>query len=176
MEATPWIKQWEPFNIVTVQILQDSRNVFFFHDIKHVDSPMHDAVEVLSNSKELPVLFHKGCVVGAKAIREYIGSTLLIAKTTHHDQILVALPLVNITGGIELDSETGEWLCPLCYSVVHIEQDDGDQMFDDDEDDGEVFENDSTFTSEGDRLITFTKEERLRIAELWASRICQSSS
>lgn len=74
--------------------------------------------------------------------------------------------LSNIMGGIELDSETGEWLCPLCYSVVHIEQDDEDQMFDDDEDDGEAFENDSTFTAEGDRLITFTEEERLRITRV----------
>ena len=136
---------------------QDSGVVFFFHDIKHVDSPMHDAVEVLSNSKELPVLFHKVCVVGAKAIREYIGSTL-IAKNDPPRPDSGCPALSNIMGGIELsDSETGEWLCPLCYSVVHIEQDDGDQMFDDDEDDGEAFENDSTFTSEGDRLITFTR-------------------
>lgn len=77
MEATLFGSIREPSTSKIVQILQDSGVVFFFHDIKHVDSPMHDAVEVLSNSKELPVLFHKGvCVVGAKAIREYIGSTL----------------------------------------------------------------------------------------------------
>ena len=71
--------------------------------------------------------------------------------------------LSNFMGGIELDSETGEWVCPLCYSVVQVEQDDGDQMFDDDEDDGEAFENDGTFTAEGDRLVRFTEEEDKRI-------------
>lgn len=71
--------------------------------------------------------------------------------------------LSNYMGGIGLDNESGEWVCPLCFSVVQVEQDDGDQMFDDDEDDGEAFENDGTFTAEGDRLITYTEEEQKRV-------------
>lgn len=66
-------------------------------------------------------------------------------------------------GGIELDSETGEWVCPYCYSVVQIEEDTDDDLFDDDDEEGETFENEVEFVAEGDKLIEQTDEERARI-------------
>ena len=70
MEATLFGVGKDPEVNKILQILQDAGVVFVFEDLKHIDSPLYDAVEVLSNSKELPVLFHKGvCIVGAKAIR-----------------------------------------------------------------------------------------------------------
>lgn len=77
MEATLFGDSKDPEVSKILQILQDAGAVFVFEDMKHIDSPLYDAVEVLSNSKELPVLFHKGvCVVGAKAVRNYIGEVL----------------------------------------------------------------------------------------------------
>lgn len=77
MEATLFGVGKDPEVNKILQILQDAGVVFVFEDLKHIDSPLYDAVEVLSNSKELPVLFHKGvCIVGAKAIRNYIGDVL----------------------------------------------------------------------------------------------------
>ena len=71
-------------------------------------------------------------------------------------------------GGIVNDSETGEWTCPYCYSVVQIDQDTEDELFDDDEEEGEAFEQENDFVAEGDKLIQQTDEERARIRrERW---------
>lgn len=66
-------------------------------------------------------------------------------------------------GGISLNDETGEWVCPLCYSVVKQESGDDDELFDDDEDEEEAFDNDEVFVAEGDKLIQQTPEEKALI-------------
>ena len=71
-------------------------------------------------------------------------------------------------GGISLNTDTGEWICPRCYLVVGQDADNDDQMFDDDEDDGEAFEEVTQFVAEGaDKLfVTFTDEQQATVARL----------
>ena len=66
-------------------------------------------------------------------------------------------------GGISLNNETGEWVCPLCYSIVKQESGEDDDLFDDDEDEEEAFDNDEVFVAEGDKLIQQTSEEKALI-------------
>ena len=66
-------------------------------------------------------------------------------------------------GGISLNDETGEWVCPLCYSIVKQESGEDDDLFDDDEDEEEAFDNDEVFVAEGDKLIQQTSEEKALI-------------
>ena len=77
MEATLFGETKDSETKKILDILKDSGLTVYFEEIKHIDSPLMDAANVLSNSKELPVLFHKGvCIVGAKAIREYSRQVL----------------------------------------------------------------------------------------------------
>jgi len=77
---------------------------------------------------------------------------------------IASCPATSFTmGGLQFDDESGEWTCPLCYAMVGRDAADEDTLFDDDEDEGDAFDNDEDFIAEGDRTVTFTDEERLRI-------------
>lgn len=79
-------------------------------------------------------------------------------------QAVASCPATSYTmGGLQFDDESGGWTCPLCYAMVGRDSDDEDTLFDDDEDEGDAFDNDEAFIAEGDRTVTFTDEERLRI-------------
>ena len=77
MEATLFGSPRDAETKRILNILGDAGVVVFFQEIKHIDSPLTEAVEVLANSKKLPVMFHKGVpIVGSKAIREYLAEKL----------------------------------------------------------------------------------------------------
>lgn len=67
----------DPDTTKILQILRDANTPFYYHEIKHIDSPLIEIAELLSNSKKLPVLFHKGVSYsGAEAIRKYSREVL----------------------------------------------------------------------------------------------------
>lgn len=77
MEATIFGHPRDPETNKILQILEDAGVPVLFQEIKHIDSPLTEAVEVLANSSTLPVMFHEGVVlVGAKPIREYCRERL----------------------------------------------------------------------------------------------------
>ena len=77
---------------------------------------------------------------------------------------IASCPATSFThGGLQVDDVTGSWICPVCYAEVGRDADEEDTLFDDDEDESDAFDNDEVFVSEGDRTITFTDEEQLRI-------------
>ena len=123
----------------------------------------------LSNSKEVArVTFHKGVCSWSKSHSRIYSASTLSVKTTRPSQILVAPPLSMHMGGISLNTDTGEWICPRCYLVVEQDADNDDQMFDDDEDDGEAFEEVTQFVAEGaDKLfVTSSLKMSNKIARL----------
>ena len=71
-------------------------------------------------------------------------------------------------GGLVLNDVSGMWTCPLCYMSVGSEPDETDQMFDDDEDEGDAFEEVTQFVAEGaDKLfVTFTDEQQAVVSRL----------
>jgi hypothetical protein len=77
MEATLFGSPRDSETKRILQILEDAGVVVFFQEIKHMDSPLNEAVEVLANTNKLPVMFYKGVpIVGSKAIREHIAERL----------------------------------------------------------------------------------------------------
>ncbi len=63
--------------------------------------------------------------------------------------------------GPSFDSDTGEWTCPLCLSMVKRDNEEEEEMFDDDEE--AAFDNDESYIAEGDRIQDQTDEQGLRV-------------
>ena len=58
-------------------ILRDANIPYFFTDLGHSQSMMREAVEVLSNSTETPVMVDEGVTyIGFESIRKYCGTIL----------------------------------------------------------------------------------------------------
>jgi len=56
---------------------------------------------------------------------------------------------------------TGAWSCPICYALVGRDNEEGDELFDEDEE--EAFDNDEDYIAEGDRIQDQTEEESIRV-------------
>lgn len=70
----------------------------------------------------------------------------------------------DFMGGISPNNDTGEWLCPKCFAILHIDEEGEDEMFDDDDDEGDAFDNDEEYIAEAERVIvTMSDEERSRL-------------
>ena len=67
----------------------------------------------------------------------------------------------RMNSGPVFDDTTGEWSCPLCYALVGRDNEEGEELFDDDEE--AAFDNDEDYTAEGDRIQDQTDEEKLRV-------------
>ena len=63
--------------------------------------------------------------------------------------------------GPSFDSDTGEWTCPLCLSMVKRDNEEEEEMFDDDEE--AAFDNDESYIAEGDRIQDQTDEQGRRV-------------
>ena len=63
--------------------------------------------------------------------------------------------------GPTFDSDTGEWTCPLCLSLVTRDNEEEEELFDDDEE--AAFDNDESYIAEGDRIQDQTDEQGLRV-------------
>ena len=61
-----------------------------------------------------------------------------------------------MNSGPVFDDTTGEWSCPLCYALVGRDNEEGEELFDDDEE--AAFDNDEDYTAEGDRIQDQTEE------------------
>ena len=59
------------------------------------------------------------------------------------------------------NTDTGAWSCPICYAVVGRDNEEGDELFDEDEE--EAFDNDEDYIAEGDRIQDQTEEESIRV-------------
>ena len=71
------------------------------------------------------------------------------------------------SSGPYFNSSTGEWVCPLCYAIVHQDNEDEiNDLFDDDE--GAAFDNGEDFVAEGDSIQDQSREEGLRATRLTA--------
>ena len=73
--------------------------------------------------------------------------------------MLTLLP--NYSNGPAYDTDTGEWTCPKCLSIVDRDNDDGEEMFDDDED--AAFDNGEDYIAEGDSIQNQSDEQKLRV-------------
>ena len=63
--------------------------------------------------------------------------------------------------GPMFDPDSGEWSCPLCYSIVGRDNEESEELFDDDED--AAFANDEDYIAEGDRIQNQTDEQSIRV-------------
>ena len=75
-----------------------------------------------------------------------------------HCPAMSRLPGYN---GPLFDSDTGEWTCPLCLSLVKRDNEEEEEMFDDDEE--AAFDNDESYTPEGDTIQDQTDEQGIRV-------------